>query len=108
MKGTRRQLRALFEHLEPNWRASGAIFVTDALDHYDRHAFVDEVHYSADASRLIAETIASRLGLRRAGALTQRSRKPRIRVQTRSIWSSSSRNDDGSHRPRRETSSAWE
>jgi len=59
-------LRDLFIHLEPNWRAAGAIFVTDALDHYDRHAFIDEVHYSADASRWIAERVADRLGLGRS------------------------------------------
>jgi hypothetical protein len=52
--------------LEPNWRAAGAIFVTDALDHWARHAFNDEVHYSADASRLIAERVAQRLRLGRA------------------------------------------
>lgn len=56
------QLATLFGHLEPNWRAASALFVTDVLDHYDRHAFIDEVHYSAAASRLLAETIASRLG----------------------------------------------
>lgn len=55
------QLRALFAHLETTWREAGAIFITDVLDHYDRHAFVDDVHYSADASRLIAETIAARI-----------------------------------------------
>ena len=57
-------LRDLYRHLEPAWRAAGAVFVSDALDRYDRHPFVDEVHYSADASRLIAETIATRLALR--------------------------------------------
>jgi hypothetical protein len=62
-EGIGRELRARFEHLEPSWRASGAIFVTDALDRLDRHAFVDDVHYSAEASRLIAEAIAGRLGL---------------------------------------------
>ena len=54
-------LRDLFSHLEPVWRAASATFVTDALDGYDRHAWVDEVHYSAAASRLIAESIAARL-----------------------------------------------
>lgn len=63
LEGDGKDLRELFFHLEPTWRAAGAIFVTDAFDGYDRHPFVDEVHYSADASRLIAETIARRLGL---------------------------------------------
>jgi len=64
LEGARGQeLRDVFVHLEPVWRAAGALFVTDAFDGYDRHPFVDEVHYSADASRLIAETIAKRLNL---------------------------------------------
>lgn len=61
-------MRILFEHLEPSWRAAGAIFVTDALDRSDRHAFVDSAHYSAEASRLIAEAMA--IKLRSAGATT--------------------------------------
>ena len=58
------ELRELFAQLSPNWRAAGAVFVSDALDRYERHPFVDDVHYSADASRLIAESIATRLSLR--------------------------------------------
>ena len=50
--------RELFALLEPNWRAAGATFVTDALDHGPRHAFVDAAHYNAQASRLIAEAMA--------------------------------------------------
>ncbi len=57
-------LRDLYHHLEPGWRTAGAVFVTDALDGYQRHPFVDEVHYSADASRVIADAIATRLALR--------------------------------------------
>lgn len=53
--------RALFALLEPNWRAAGATFVTDALDHGPRHAFVDSAHYNAEASRLIAAAIALNL-----------------------------------------------
>lgn len=63
LEGDAKDLHELFVHLEPVWRAAGATFVTDALDGYDRHAFIDEVHYSADASRLLAETIATRLHL---------------------------------------------
>ncbi len=63
LEGDGKQLRELFGHLEPSWRAAGAMFVTDALDGYNRHAFVDEVHYSAAVSRLIAEAIAGRLSL---------------------------------------------
>ena len=54
-------MRGLFAHLQPGWRAAGAVFVTDALDGSDRHGFVDAAHYNADASRLIAEAIAGHL-----------------------------------------------
>lgn len=56
-----RRLRAVFEHLESNWRDAGTLFLTDVLDGYDRHPFVDDVHYSADASRLLAGAIAERV-----------------------------------------------
>jgi hypothetical protein len=51
-------LKGLFEHLEPNWRAAGATFVTGAFDAYDRHAFIDAIHYSAEATALLAKTMA--------------------------------------------------
>jgi hypothetical protein len=57
----RREMREKFDHLEANWRKSGALFVTDALDGHDRHAFIDDEHYSAAASKLIAQAIAGRL-----------------------------------------------
>ena len=44
--------------------------------------------------------------IRPSGALNQRSMKPRMRSQISAIWASSSRNDDGSQTPRRETSVA--
>jgi hypothetical protein len=56
-----RQLRRLFAYLEPSWREADATFVTNALDDHDRHAFNDEVHYSAEANRLIAEAMAHHL-----------------------------------------------
>ena len=62
--GDAKVLRDMFYHLEPAWRSAGATFVTDALDGYDRHAWVDEVHYSKDASALIARAIAQHLGRR--------------------------------------------
>lgn len=61
-QGPRNMLSNLFLHLESNWRAAGATFVTDALDHYDRHAFIDEVHYSAAANQVIARRIANAVG----------------------------------------------
>jgi hypothetical protein len=63
LQGDAVDLRLLFERLTPGWRDAGAVFLTDALDRYDRHAFVDQVHYSADASRVIADSIARRVTL---------------------------------------------
>jgi hypothetical protein len=60
-EGEGRELRRLFDYLERNWRDAGATFVTGALDGDDRHGFVDEVHYSAAASRRIAAAIAAGL-----------------------------------------------
>ncbi|MGE0862275.1 MAG: hypothetical protein AB7P34_00120 [Vicinamibacterales bacterium] len=68
LEGDGKDVRKVFFHLEPSWRAAGAIFITDAFDGYDRHPFIDEIHYSADASGLIAKMIAKRLGL--GGAVT--------------------------------------
>jgi hypothetical protein len=61
-----REVWDVFTHLEPVWRAGGAVFVTDAFDGYNRHPFIDETHYSADACRQLAEVIAQRLNLGRA------------------------------------------
>lgn len=58
----RRILREKFEHLEANWKAANAVFVTDALDKLEQHAYVDDTHYSAAASTLIAQAIAKHLG----------------------------------------------
>lgn len=59
--GYHASLRKLFAHLESNWRDAGALFLTDVLDGYDRHPFVDDVHYSADVSRLLAGAMAERV-----------------------------------------------
>ncbi len=56
-------LRGLYEHLEPAWRRSNATFVTMALDSLQHHAYVDDVHYSAAAHRLLAAAIADRLSV---------------------------------------------
>jgi hypothetical protein len=61
----RNAMRTIFEHLQDNWRKAGAEFVTDSLDQYEHHAYIDPGHYSAAASRLIAQAIADRLGNRR-------------------------------------------
>lgn len=61
----RSAMREKFRLLQQNWRNAGAVFVTDALDKHERHAYIDEAHYSAAASRVIAEAIATRIGNRR-------------------------------------------
>ena len=61
----RQQLAAKFEHLEPNWRNARAIFVTDALDRLEKHAYIDDIHYSVEANGLIARAIATHLATSR-------------------------------------------
>jgi hypothetical protein len=70
LEGDGEYLRQLFQHLEPSWKAAGATFVTDAFDGYERHPFIDPIHYSADASRVIAQTIAKRLAVTASSAAT--------------------------------------
>lgn len=50
--------RNKFELLQGNWRASHAIFVTDALDQHPAHAFIDSAHYSPAANTRIAQAMA--------------------------------------------------
>lgn len=56
-------LRELFAQLSPNWRDAGATFTTDALDGIGHHAYIDEVHYSAEANAAIAKAVAARTAL---------------------------------------------
>jgi hypothetical protein len=60
-ESVRKRYRDKFAHLEGNWRAAQAVFVTDGLDHHPAHAYVDAVHYSKDASTLIARAMAEHL-----------------------------------------------
>ena len=50
-----------FDLLTENWLKFGAIFVVDALDSKRSHSYVDGVHYSYQASDLIARSIAKHL-----------------------------------------------
>lgn len=61
------ELRALYQHLEPVWQAANATFITGVLDNYPGHPFVDDVHYSASACRLLAGAIATRVAGAPAG-----------------------------------------
>ncbi|MEY4093427.1 MAG: hypothetical protein RLZZ53_626 [Acidobacteriota bacterium] len=56
-----RELQNLFRHLEPVWSASGATFVTNALDGVSSGLWVDEIHYSPVGNKLIAAAIARQL-----------------------------------------------
>jgi hypothetical protein len=64
LNGDALNLTRLYNHLAPVWKADGSIFLTDVFDRYERHPFIDEVHYSADANRLLAAEIAQRLALK--------------------------------------------
>jgi hypothetical protein len=50
----RLQLRSKYEELKPMWDTAGAVDISDALADFDKHAFVDNVHYSDDANAVIA------------------------------------------------------
>jgi len=60
-KQDRELLRQKFLHLETGWRAAKAVFVTDSLDRLMKHAYIDDVHYSAEASKAIAGAIADKV-----------------------------------------------
>ena len=66
----RELLRRKYFYLEPAWGRAHARFIVDAFDTYDRHAFIDDVHYSADASRVLAARIATELQTCPAGCDT--------------------------------------
>jgi hypothetical protein len=50
----RRTLKSKFDELEPTWKQMGAVDISDALARLDKHAYVDNVHYSDEANELIA------------------------------------------------------
>jgi len=50
-----------FDLLKDNWSEFGAIFLVDSLDRRKSHSYVDGVHYSHEASELIAHAIAKHL-----------------------------------------------
>jgi hypothetical protein len=56
-----RELQGLFRHLEPTWTKHGATFVTGVLDATPSGLWVDEMHYSPVANKLIAAAIAEHL-----------------------------------------------
>jgi hypothetical protein len=54
-EGDRSLRRAKYQELAPVWKQTGATDITDALATLDEHAFVDNVHYSNEAGKLIAQ-----------------------------------------------------
>ena len=60
-KENRDILSKKFEHLKETWKSMDAIFLTDVLNGYKQHSFVDNVHYSFEANRIIANGIASKI-----------------------------------------------
>ena len=60
---TAKELRHKFEHLETTFSQNGAVFVTNALDNFTKHAFIDYFHHSAAANREIAKYISTKLQL---------------------------------------------
>ena len=57
----RATMKEQFTLLETVWADSGAIFITNALDNFKKHAYVDNYHYSAEANQLIAKEISKKL-----------------------------------------------
>jgi hypothetical protein len=57
----RDSLKDHYDALQGTFAESGAISIVDALDEKTTQAYVDNVHYSASANKLIAQSIASYL-----------------------------------------------
>jgi hypothetical protein len=56
---SRDSLKSHYEELKGIFAETGAISIVDALAEKKTHAFIDNVHYSASANKLIAKSIAS-------------------------------------------------
>ena len=61
LRVSKKQLLNRFNQLKPIFDQHGATSVTSALDKHPNHAFIDNVHYSAEASFLIAKQISNHL-----------------------------------------------
>jgi len=60
----RRVVKAKYEELAPLWKETGAIDISNALDVLPKHAYVDNVHYSNEASGIIAQKMLPALSER--------------------------------------------
>ena len=58
---SRKSLEKKFEHLYETFLALEVDDISTALDGLDKHAFIDDVHYSYDANKLIAQAIHSKM-----------------------------------------------
>lgn len=57
-ESSRKLLREKYVHLKPIWSEAGATFLDGALEGLEEHAYVDDVHYSAAASRKMANAMS--------------------------------------------------
>ena len=57
-RSQREEMKLMFNHIKLIFEQHNSLDVTDSLNHLNRHAFVDDVHYSFDANQLIARAIA--------------------------------------------------
>ena len=51
-------MKSIFSEIKPVFELHNALDVTNSLNHLNKHAFVDDVHYSFEANQLIAGAIA--------------------------------------------------
>jgi hypothetical protein len=61
-------LKSHYEELKDVFAEAGAISIVDALAEKKTHSYIDNVHYSASANKLIAESIASFISRARQSA----------------------------------------
>jgi hypothetical protein len=67
-KVSRDSLKSHYEELKDVFAEAGAISIVDALAEKKTHSYIDNVHYSASANKLIAESIASFISRARQSA----------------------------------------
>ena len=57
-KSQRKEMKLMFSKIKPVFELHNALDVTGSLSYLNKHAFVDDVHYSFEANQLIARAIA--------------------------------------------------
>ena len=51
-------MKLMFSKIKPIFELHNALDVTGSLSYLNKHAFVDDIHYSFEANQLIARAIA--------------------------------------------------